>query len=168
MTTEKMPSEFASIEKKDDEEMTIRKYIVKKRKECGMTQKELSEKTGISQSRLSQFECGERSMNSDNIDKIFKALNIYFSLKKQDLWDFAKECAKTLKDKGIKPKNIKNIGRSRLAKLTGKEEIISLRRYSDKFYDRFSDTGEIPNPDNTFNYIHTLIMMHLALITPND
>lgn len=168
MKTKKSPRSFASIFKKDNEEMTIREYIVKKRKECGITQQELSEKTKIPQSRISEFESGKRAMDSDNIDKIFKSLNIHFHLKKQELWEFAKECANTLKSKGIKPENITSISRPKLAELTEKEEIIALRRYSDKFYDQLSNTGAIHNPDNTFNYVHTLIRVHLALITSND
>lgn len=67
--------------------MTIRELIIEKRAEVGMTQKELSEKTGITQARISDFESGKRTMTSDNIDKIFDALEIHFKQSKEELFD---------------------------------------------------------------------------------
>jgi len=79
--------------------MTIREVIIEKRAEVGMTQRELSEKTGITQARISDFESGKRTMTSDNIDKIFNVLDIHFVRSKEQMWDLAKECANILKQK---------------------------------------------------------------------
>lgn len=56
--------------------MTLRELIIKARTESNMTQGELSEKTGIPQSRISEFESGKREMGSNNIDKLLFALKI--------------------------------------------------------------------------------------------
>lgn len=56
--------------------MTLRESIIKKRTELSITQCELAEKSGIPQSRISEFESGKREMNSASIDKILAALDI--------------------------------------------------------------------------------------------
>lgn len=56
--------------------MTLRELIIKARTESNMTQGELSAKTGIPQSRISEFESGKREMGSNNIDKLLFALKI--------------------------------------------------------------------------------------------
>lgn len=56
--------------------MTLRELIIKSRTESNMTQGELAEKSGIPQSRISEFESGRRSMNSDNVDRLIQALGV--------------------------------------------------------------------------------------------
>lgn len=46
------------------------------RKEAGVTQKELSEKTGISLSSITKYETGERHPREEQLDKIFDALGL--------------------------------------------------------------------------------------------
>lgn len=140
--------------------MTIRELIVEKRTEVGMTQKELSEKTGITQARISDFESGKRTMTSDNIDKIFDALDIRFKRGKEEQWDFAKECASILKSQGIN--NIDNLTKEEVATLAGKKEILAMKEYNEKMYDEL-DMKCIANK-NAYNYIRALIKFHLALL----
>lgn len=140
--------------------MTIRELIIEKRVEAGMTQKELSEKTGITQARISDFENGKRTMTSDNIDKIFDILDIRFKRSKEEQWDFAKECASILKSKGIN--NIDNLTKEEVATLAGKKEILAMKEYNEKMYDEL-DMKCIANK-NAYNYIRALIKFHLALL----
>ena len=49
--------------------------IKQRRKELGMTQEDLSEKTGIPQSHLSKLESGLHSPTNETIERIAKALN---------------------------------------------------------------------------------------------
>lgn len=140
--------------------MTIRELIIQKRTECGMTQKELSEKTGISQNRISEFESGNRNMNSDNIDKIFAALDIFFKQSKEQQWDFAKECAKILKSKDVS--KIDNLSQEEVATLTGKNEILEMKEYDDELYSYLDVKGVADK--NAYNFMKTLINFHLALL----
>lgn len=140
--------------------MTIREIIIEKRTEVGITQKELSEKTGIAQSRISDFEKGKRTMTSDNIDKIFEVLEIHVKLSKEQQWDFAEECARILKKKGIA--NIDNITKEETAILTGKKELLTMKEYSDKLYDELDMKGIADK--NAYNYMKVLIKFQLALL----
>ncbi|MCR2007816.1 helix-turn-helix domain-containing protein [Bacteroides acidifaciens] len=140
--------------------MTIREIIVKKRTEVGMTQKELSQKTGIPQGRISEFESGTRQMQSGNIDLILDALNISFKQSKEELWDFAKECAQILKSKGIN--NIDSLAKEDVAALTGKDDILSMKEYNEKLYDEMCLKKIEDN--NAYNYFKTLLLFHLALL----
>lgn len=140
--------------------MTIRELITQKRTEVGMTQKELSEKTGITQARISDFESGKRTMTSDNIDKIFNALEIHFKQNKEEQWNFAKECARILKSKDIN--SIDNLTKEEVATLTGKNELLAMKEYNDKLYDELDIKG-IANKD-AYNYMKVLIKFHLALL----
>lgn len=140
--------------------MTIRELIIQKRTECGMTQKELSEKTGISQNRISEFESGNRNMNSDNIDKIFAALDIFFKQSKEQQWDFAEECAKILKSKDVS--KIDNLSQEEVATLTGKNEILEMKEYDDELYSYLDVKGVADK--NAYNFMKTLINFHLALL----
>lgn len=140
--------------------MTIRELIIQKRTEVGMTQKELSQKTGITQGRISEFESGNRTMTSDNIDKIFAALGIHFKQNKEQQWDFAKECARILRSKDIQ--SIDNLTKEEVATLTGKNEILAMKEYNEKLYDELDMKGIADN--NAYNYIRVLIKFHLALL----
>jgi transcriptional regulator with XRE-family HTH domain len=140
--------------------MTIREMVIYKRNEAGLTQKELSEKTGIAQCRISEFESGTRSMNSDNIDKIFEALEIEFSQNKEQQWIFAKECAKAIKNKGIS--NIDTLTKEDIATLTGKDEILLMKEYNEQLYDEMC-AKEIEDK-NAYNYMKTLIAFHISLL----
>lgn len=140
--------------------MTIRELIIQKRTEVGMTQKELSEKTGITQARISDFESGKRTMTSDNIDKIFNSLDIHFKQSKEEQWDFAKECAHILKSKDIN--SIDSLTKEEVATLIGKNEILAMKEYNDKLYDELDMKG-IANK-NAYNYMKALIKFHLALL----
>lgn len=142
--------------------MTIRELIIEKRAEVGMTQKELSEKTGLTQARISDFESGKRTMTSDNIDKIFNALEIRLARSKEQMWDLAEECANILKQKGKSVDDIKKLTKDELVDLTGKEEILPLNDYSEKFYSEMS-TGFI-NDLTSYDYFLTLIAFHRALL----
>lgn len=126
-----------------------------------MTQKELSEKTGISQSRISEFESGNRSMNSENIDKIFDVLEVNFAKNGQQQWELAEECAKILKEKGIR--NINKMSKEDVSTLVGKTEILALKEYSDTLYDKYCMMGVIDEKNN-WNYMKTLIRFHLSLL----
>lgn len=59
--------------------MKVNENIKKIRKEKGMTQKELGEKLGISQSAIGQFEKKESNLKIDTIKKIAIALNVDMS-----------------------------------------------------------------------------------------
>lgn len=143
--------------------MTIREVIIEKRAEVGMTQRELSEKTGITQARISDFESGKRTMTSDNIDKIFNVLDIHFVRSKEQMWDLAKECANILKQKGKSVADTKKLTKDELADLTGKEEILYLDEYSEGFYDENSARGII-NELTAYNYVIALVAFHRALL----
>lgn len=140
--------------------MTIRELIIQKRTEVGMTQKELSEKTGITQARISDFESGKRTMTSDNVDKIFAALEIHFKQSKEDLWNFAEECARILKNKEIR--SIDNLTKEEVATLTGKNELLAMKECNDKLYDEMDIKGIADK--NAYNYMKVLIKFHLALL----
>lgn len=140
--------------------MTIRELIIQKRTEVGMTQKELSQKTGITQGRISEFESGNRTMTSDNIDKIFAALEIHFTQNNEQRWDFAQECALILKSKEIQ--SIDNLTKEEVATLTGKNGILTMKEYNDKLYDELDMKGGTDK--NAYNYMKVLIQFHLALL----
>lgn len=140
--------------------MTIREIIIQKRTEVGMTQMELSEKTGITQARISDFESSKRSMTSDNIDKILNALELHFKQSREQQWDFSIECARLLLKKGIT--DISNLSKEEVATLTGKEEIIALKEYNKELYDALSLRGTI-DEYNTWNMMKTLIKFQLTI-----
>lgn len=140
---------------------TIRELIISKRKESRMTQKELSEKTGITQARISEFESGARSMTSDNIDKIIEALDIQFKKNRENEWDFAKKSAQKLKSKGVN--KIDSLSREDISNLIESPEILALKEYEEEQYDKLYLKGLIDEHD-TFNYLRALISFHLALI----
>lgn len=140
--------------------MTIRELIIQKRNESNMTQKELSEKTGIPQSRISDFESGKRNMNSDNIDKMLAALEVSFNQNKSQMWDLAKTCAKILKNKGVA--SVMNLTKEEVSTLTGKDEILIMKEYDEKLYDELS--AKMIANEQAYNYMQTLIEFHLALI----
>ena len=140
--------------------MTIQELITQKRTEVGMTQKELSEKTGITQTQIFDFESGKRTMISDNIDKIFNALEIHFKQNKKEQWNFAKECARILMSKDIN--SINNLTKEEVATLTGKNELLVMKEYNDKLYDELNMKG-IANK-NAYNYMKVIIKFHLSLL----
>ena len=51
------------------------RFIAGTRMKFDLTQSQLSKKTGIPQSRLSEYECGKRSVTIENAKRIAKALN---------------------------------------------------------------------------------------------
>lgn len=59
--------------------MTIGERIKKLRKEQNMTQKELSEKVGISTSNITKYEIGQLEPNLDIITKLSKVFNVPIS-----------------------------------------------------------------------------------------
>ena len=125
-----------------------------------MTQEELSSKTKISQSNISSFESGKRKMTSDNLDRIFEVLGIkYYKDSNEHNWNFAKECAKILKDKGVN--SIMKMSQEEVSTLTGKEEIMRMQVYNDKIFNEYI-TGS--KADDSYNYMKTLIEFHLAML----
>lgn len=54
----------------------IREFIIDAFKKSGLTQKELSEKTGIDRSSLSLYLSGKRDFLDENKEKLMDALNI--------------------------------------------------------------------------------------------
>ncbi|MFA6831314.1 MAG: helix-turn-helix domain-containing protein [Bacteroidaceae bacterium] len=141
--------------------MKIRETIINKRKECGMTQKELSEKTGIQQNRISEFEAGKRDIVTSNVDKIFEVLDEKYLSSRERMWNLAKECATILKNKGFS--KISDLSKDTITTLTEKEYLLSLKEISDDLYDELSAKGS--EPANTFNYMKALIRFHLSLIS---
>lgn len=141
--------------------MTIRELVIQKRTETGMTQKELAEKAGITQAQISDFENGKRTMTSDNIDKLFAALEINLVQNKNQMWNLAVECAKILKSKDVT--NIQKLSKEEVAALTGKDEILAMKEYSDQLYIELSIKGSIDDV-NVWNYMQALISFHIALI----
>jgi transcriptional regulator with XRE-family HTH domain len=139
--------------------MTIRELVIARRNELNMTQGELSSKTKIPQSNISSFESGKRKMTSENLDKIFEALGIEFYNQDGEYnWDLAKECAKALQEKGIE--SIDKLTQEEVATLSGKEEILRMKNYSNRFFD---NNYRFINSSNSYNYIKTLINFHLAM-----
>lgn len=59
--------------------MSIGKNIKRIRKEQKLTQKELAEKSGISEISIRQYENDKRNPKIEQVDKIAKALNVYIS-----------------------------------------------------------------------------------------
>lgn len=55
------------------------KYIAEKRKQLGMTQKELAEKVGLTDKAVSKWECGKSIPDNAILDEICKILNISFN-----------------------------------------------------------------------------------------
>lgn len=142
--------------------MTIRELIINKRAELGMTQAQLSNITGISQARISEFESGSRQMMSDNVDKIIEALRIKFYNESPDTnWTFATECAKILKEKGIT--SIDKLTKEDLATLCSKDEFLLMKEYG-KCFDEERIIKQGDSPDDSFNYIRTLIAFKLATL----
>lgn len=142
--------------------MTIRELIVAKRTELGMTQAELSRKSGITQARISEFEKGTRQMMSSNIDMLFQALDIKFYRENPNHnWEFATECAHILKEKGIT--SIDKLTRDDLATICDKKEFLSMKEYG-KCYDESRIVKQGDDPDSSFNYIRTLIAFKLAIL----
>lgn len=142
--------------------MTIREMIIAKRNELGMTQAELSRRTGITQARISEFEKGTRQMMSSNIDLLFEALGIKFYKESPDhnLY-FASECAKILKEKGIT--SVDKLSREDFATLCNKPEFLSMKQY-DKNYNEDKMLKQGADPDNSFDYLKTLIAFKLAVL----
>lgn len=142
--------------------MTIRELIISKRNELGMTQKELSKRTGITQARISEFESGTRQMLSNKIDLLFDALDIKFYKESPDHnWDFATECARILKTKGIT--SIDKLTREDLSALCDKPEFLTMKQY-DKNYNEEKMLKQGADPDNSFDYLKTLITFKLAVL----
>lgn len=141
--------------------MTIREMVIEKRKKAGITQEELAKKTGIPQSRISEFESGNRSMNSNNLDKIFEALEISLQQNNEQMWDFAIECAHILKDKGIK--DIEKLSKEEVATLTGKKEILIMEEWNELTLTHAELKYNVDSK-RTYNYMRNLIRFHLALL----
>jgi len=59
--------------------MKLHEQVAAIRKQKGITQVELSERTGIRQAAISNFEKGKASINSKNLELIFNELNITIS-----------------------------------------------------------------------------------------
>ena len=57
----------------------LARQIIKYRKDLGMTQEDLSKKTGISRSSIAMIETAKRDITISNLSKIAKALNISLS-----------------------------------------------------------------------------------------
>ena len=57
----------------------LAKQIIRFRKEAGLTQEDLSKKTGISRSSVAMIETAKRDITISNLSKIAKALNITLS-----------------------------------------------------------------------------------------
>lgn len=135
--------------------------IIAKRNELGMTQAELSRRTGITQARISEFEKGTRQMMSSNIDLLFEALGIKFYKESSNHnWDFATECASILKEKGIT--SVDKLSREDFATLCNKPEFLSMKQY-DKNYNEDKMLKQGADPDNSFDYLKTLIAFKLAV-----
>lgn len=62
----------------------LAKQIIRYRKEIGMTQEDLSRKTGISRSSIAMIETAKRDITVSNLSKIAKAMNVTLS----ELTDF--------------------------------------------------------------------------------
>lgn len=62
----------------------LAKQIIRYRKEIGMTQEDLSRKTGISRSSIAMIETAKRDITISNLSKIAKAMNVTLS----ELTDF--------------------------------------------------------------------------------
>lgn len=62
----------------------LAKQIIRYRKEIGMTQENLSRKTGISRSSIAMIETAKRDITVSNLSKIAKAMNVTLS----ELTDF--------------------------------------------------------------------------------
>ena len=67
-------SEFKELYEKNEGEYQIAREIIKARIEMRMTQKELSEKTGIRQSNISRIENGNCSPTVETLEKIAQGL----------------------------------------------------------------------------------------------
>ncbi|MGN0721277.1 MAG: helix-turn-helix domain-containing protein [Anaerovoracaceae bacterium] len=67
-------SEFKELYEKNEGEYQIAREIIKARIEMRMTQKELSEKTGIRQSNISRIENGNCSPTVETLEKIAEGL----------------------------------------------------------------------------------------------
>jgi Helix-turn-helix. len=142
-------------------EMTLRETVILRRKEVNMTQLELAEKTGLTQSQLSNFEAGKTSLSSDNLDKVFSVLNIKFSQNAEKLWDLSQLCAKKLKEKGVK--DISLITREEMAELSGNEDILLLQVISESLYDKYA-ACKLINEQNTYNYFISLVKFQFACL----
>lgn len=66
--------EFKSSYDEIDEQFKLAKMIISKRKEKGLTQKELAEKLNTSQSAISRLESGEYNPSFDFLNKVAQAL----------------------------------------------------------------------------------------------
>ena len=62
----------------------LAKQIIRFRKDSGLTQEELSKKTGISRSSIAMIETAKRDITVSNLSKIAKAMNVTLS----ELTDF--------------------------------------------------------------------------------
>lgn len=56
--------------------MTLRQTIIKARKDNGISQKSLSERCGIRQATLCDFERGKTSIGSDTLEKLMSILGL--------------------------------------------------------------------------------------------
>lgn len=142
--------------------MTIREMIIQKRTELGMTQAELSRRTGITQARISEFEKGTRQMMSSNIDLLFEALDIkFYKASPNHNWGFAGECAHILKEKGVT--SVDKLTKEDLATLCDKPEFLSMKEYG-KNYNEEKSIKQGADPDNSFDYIKSVIAFKLAVL----
>ncbi|WP_020599874.1 helix-turn-helix domain-containing protein [Spirosoma panaciterrae] len=62
-----------------DIKQKIGQQIREARKAKGLTQKELGEKLGVSESTVNQYESGKQNLTVDTITKIAEALGVKFS-----------------------------------------------------------------------------------------
>lgn len=146
---------------KPESEMTLREIVVSRRKEAGLTQAELAEKSGLTQAQLSNFESGKSTLNSDSLDKLFAVLRMQYSQTAEEQWNLAKLCAARLKERGIK--DVYLITREEMAEIAGNEEILLLQVVPKKLYDMYIDS-RIVSEQNTYNYFQALVGFHLACL----
>lgn len=56
--------------------MELGKFLREKRTEQGLSQQELADKAGVTKRAIAYWENGDKHMNVESADKVFKALNV--------------------------------------------------------------------------------------------
>lgn len=144
-----------------ESEMTLREIVISRRKKAKMSQTELAEKTGLTQSQISEFESEKRSLGSDSLDKIFKVLKMKYAQNSDAQWELAGLCATEIKRRGIKELGL--ITKEEMSEIGGNDEILLLQVINDKLYEQYVRAG-ILNESNTYNYFLALVRFRFACL----
>lgn len=157
MKEEELKKDMMSF--KPESEMTLREKVISRRKNAKITQTELAEKTGLTQSQLSEFESGKSDLTSSSLDKIFNVLKLKYSQNAEEQWELAGICAEEIKNRGIV--DVKSISKEEMAEIGKNEEILLLQVIGKKLYNSYVD-ARIIDEKNTYNYFLTLVNFRYA------